>query len=379
MPSSFTITSPTNSVLLGANGQGQATFTVSNISGRLNRGRARLVPQNPLSAAWLKLNGEAERDFEIASTQQYSVAINVPPKSPAGSYVFRLDMVGVENPDEDLSQGPSVTFQVTEQIKKFPWWIVIVAVVAVLVIGGIIAVILLTRKTTVPDVSGSTQAAAQRILEGAGLKVGDSQRDFSGVVVKDLVIGTDPQAGEKVSPGSTVVMIVSNGPTATLTPTVTLTFTPTFTRVFTSTRTPTKVPPTKTPTWTPSPTPDTLVAWYELEHNTLDTTGRYPAATMVTSLGFQDNGASCNGVYQLGGSSDYCQISTPNLDTLNFNGFSISADFKPATVKRMPVFVGGRSYRWIGFYLLENGHVGLLWNNNQSLGLRRILCRERVV
>jgi hypothetical protein len=60
MPSSFTISAPTNTVLLSPTGQGQATFTVSNISGRINRGRARVAPQNPVSADWIKLEGQGE-------------------------------------------------------------------------------------------------------------------------------------------------------------------------------------------------------------------------------------------------------------------------------------------------------------------------------
>src|ERR671932_286499 len=112
MPSSFAITTATNSLPLDPNRRSQASFTVSNIGGRAVRGRARIVPQNAAAAPWLTLAGDAERDFAIASTQQFAVQIAVPPTAPAGNYPFRLDMVGVENPDEDLTQGPTVTFVV---------------------------------------------------------------------------------------------------------------------------------------------------------------------------------------------------------------------------------------------------------------------------
>ncbi len=33
----------------------------------------------------------------------------------------------------------------------------------------------------------------------------------------------------------------------------------------------------------------------------------------------------------------------------------------------MPVFIGGNNFRWIGIYLLRNGHVGLKFNNSGLL------------
>jgi hypothetical protein len=78
MPSPFAITTASNTVLLNDKRQGQVSFTVSNISGRPLRGRARLVPQNPATAGWLKIIGEAERELAIAGTQQCPVQVTVP-------------------------------------------------------------------------------------------------------------------------------------------------------------------------------------------------------------------------------------------------------------------------------------------------------------
>jgi hypothetical protein len=142
MTNPFTITAATNSLRLDGKRQAETTFTVYNSSGRNTRGRASLAPQNPASASWITLVGEAERDFPIAGTQQYTVKIAPPPDAPAGNYPFRLDVLAVDNPDEDLAQGPSVTFEVPapEPVgKKFPWWILIVALVVLVVVGGVIA------------------------------------------------------------------------------------------------------------------------------------------------------------------------------------------------------------------------------------------------
>ncbi len=150
MANPFAITTTATAVPLDTGRQGRLSFTVSNTSGRPIRGRARLVPANPAAASWLSLQGDAERDFPAAGTQQYTVQILVPPTGPAGSYPFRLDVVGVDNPDEELTQGPSVTFTVPEPApppKPFPWWIVVVAAVLLLaVIGG--AVFFLTQNKT---------------------------------------------------------------------------------------------------------------------------------------------------------------------------------------------------------------------------------------
>jgi hypothetical protein len=56
--------------------------------------------------------------------------------TPSG-YTFRLDAANVANPDDDYTQGPVVTFQVTPvAVKSFPWWIVAV-------IGGVLLIVVL--------------------------------------------------------------------------------------------------------------------------------------------------------------------------------------------------------------------------------------------
>jgi len=125
MPSPFSVTAASNSVSLDAQRRGQAPFTVFNASGRPIRGRARLAAESPQASGWLSLAGAAERDFPIAGAEQYTVHIAAPRDAEPGSYAFRLDVVGVENPDELFTQGPSVTFELSGATPKkgFPWWI----------------------------------------------------------------------------------------------------------------------------------------------------------------------------------------------------------------------------------------------------------------
>ncbi|MDQ5824440.1 MAG: hypothetical protein M3441_09575, partial [Chloroflexota bacterium] len=112
MANPFNITAATNTIHLDDTRQAQTSFTAFNNSGRAMRGRALIVSENQASATWITISDDAERDFPIAGTQQFTVQIAVPPGSSPGSYPFRMDVVGTENPDEEFSQGPSVTFEV---------------------------------------------------------------------------------------------------------------------------------------------------------------------------------------------------------------------------------------------------------------------------
>lgn len=126
--------------------KGEAAFTVSNLSGRLIRGRAIAKALNPISQPWLSIEDDAERSFQPNGSQPYTAKIKVPVGAPGGDYRFQLDMIEVSNPDETYTNGPAVSFVVppppVEEKKpkqKFPWWIVAAAVVAaIVIIGGII-------------------------------------------------------------------------------------------------------------------------------------------------------------------------------------------------------------------------------------------------
>ncbi len=158
MPSLFAITTAANSTPLDGNRHGQIVFTVSNASVRAVRGRARIAPDGAASGTWFTLTGGAERDFTVNGTQQYTVQIAVPPTTAAGNYTVRLDMVGVDNPDEDYTQGPSVTLAVPAPLpvkKPFPWWIIAVAAVVL-----IAAIVLITRSSQDSAAQQATEATA---------------------------------------------------------------------------------------------------------------------------------------------------------------------------------------------------------------------------
>ena len=59
------------------------------------------------------IQGDAERDFAVNGTQPYIVRVTLPPGTPPARRRFRLDVIGVANPDEIFTQGQAVTFENT--------------------------------------------------------------------------------------------------------------------------------------------------------------------------------------------------------------------------------------------------------------------------
>ncbi len=65
---------------------------------------------------------------------------------------------------------------------------------------------------TVPDVAGMPQAAASAAITGADLAVGTVTQAYSATVAPGSVLSQVPAAGESVSPGTPILLTVSEGP-----------------------------------------------------------------------------------------------------------------------------------------------------------------------
>jgi hypothetical protein len=219
MPRLFAITTAFNSVFLDDDRTAETSFTVSNQSGREIEGRARLIAEDAEAESWITLQGNPQRRFTTAGTEQYDVAIDVPPDAPSASYNFRLDMVGEERPDEQYVEGPTITFQVPEaepETEAFPWRIVAVIAAVLLLGGGVLAYGLLSDNgeedmAVVPDVSELTLDRALIRLQEEALFGRDSTA-FSDTVDEGLIIRTEPPAGDTVESESEVILLRSVGP-----------------------------------------------------------------------------------------------------------------------------------------------------------------------
>jgi hypothetical protein len=251
----FSITIPTNTVTLDAQGRGNAVFNVTNTSGTALTGRASLETVSPNSAfiSWLAQSGATERRFEVSGTHRFEGLIQAPPNAHAGEYSFRLNMRDISDPDESFTQGPAVTFLVPEPVKpkpKLPVWAILLILLGGVVLMALLVLViylLIPKGAQVPVVIGRPATTAQALVEIAGLAVTQVLADSSDPA--GIVFASTPQAGEKLNKGAPVWLFVSSGPTATLTPT----FTSTFTSTPTGTRKPTSSP-TSTPTRTRTPT-----------------------------------------------------------------------------------------------------------------------------
>ena len=148
-PPSFTVTAAGGTLQLDDSGQANASFTVTNTNSQAVTGKLLTRPSEPAKPEWFSIAGESVRDFTPNGAQDVVVNLAVPPGSPPASYSFQLDAVAEDDPDEDYTEGPSVSFEVAPAPaapkKKFPWWILIVAGAIVLVIVIGIVVFLLTR------------------------------------------------------------------------------------------------------------------------------------------------------------------------------------------------------------------------------------------
>ncbi|HXJ93707.1 MAG TPA: PASTA domain-containing protein [Terriglobia bacterium] len=205
MATVFNITTASNTVRLDGQQRGEVAFTVSNTSGRPLRGRAKLVPLDSTPKSWLTIAGESERDFPAGGVQQFTVQVAVPSESKEGRYVFRLDAVAVQNPDEDYTQGPAIAFVLAKQekAKRFPWWIPALAVLVIAALG--VGFWLFERgKVEVPSIIGKNLVDANTALAPLNLKIGNVTNVLTDAASIDKVLSQSPSAGEKAASGSAV-------------------------------------------------------------------------------------------------------------------------------------------------------------------------------
>ncbi len=108
----FAISTPEAMLALEPTRTREVPFTVTNLTGHTVR--ARLVPRGLDGAPddWFSVMGEAERSFGDGGIQQVRVLVDPALGAAAGTYAFRLDVVGIERPGEEFAEGPSCAVDV---------------------------------------------------------------------------------------------------------------------------------------------------------------------------------------------------------------------------------------------------------------------------
>ena len=110
------------------------------------------------------------------------------------------------------------------------------------------------------------------------------------------------------------------------------------------------------------PPPSKLIAHYPLESDALDLTGLNGPMILINTP-FQNGGIYCNGQYGYTGNLSACHAQTQPIFGLDYKSFSVSMDFYVTEIRTQPVWVIGSACRWLGFYLLDDGTISLLYNN----------------
>lgn len=144
-----------SNVKLDSQGKATVQYSVKNVSQRALDGRAVLISLPQLRPAdgvvekgWVKVDGNTDRHFAVNSEEAFTVKIAVPPKSPAGTYTFRLDTVWVDQTDQgDAGRALAFTVSPPSADVHSKWPLILIVAAAVLIVGGV-TVWLLTRKPT---------------------------------------------------------------------------------------------------------------------------------------------------------------------------------------------------------------------------------------
>jgi eukaryotic-like serine/threonine-protein kinase len=97
--------------------------------------------------------------------------------------------------------------------------LIVVGAVLVLLLASIPILVGQLARAEVPTVTNMTKAQAQSALQKAGFKVGQEFENHA-TVGEGLVIRTDPPAGESARKGSTVTLVLSQGPVKVTVPNV---------------------------------------------------------------------------------------------------------------------------------------------------------------
>jgi hypothetical protein len=156
----FSITSAQPTARLAITRRGRLDFTVTNTAHRDLTARAHVVPEGNAQAGWFTIVGP-QRDSPPDATHQFGVQVAVPIEAAAGAYRFRLDVVGVEDPDEYEGEGVWATIDVppAPQPSRLPIWIIAVAAVllAAILVGVYLRFIRQPPKANL-EVSATVQA-----------------------------------------------------------------------------------------------------------------------------------------------------------------------------------------------------------------------------
>jgi beta-lactam-binding protein with PASTA domain len=165
---------------LDSQGRGSVHYTVKSLTRSPIDARAVLIPvpatpadpNHPVAKGWVKIEGKAERHFDVNGEDSFTVTVIIPPKTSAGTYSFRLDVVSVARTDEGDS-SPVVTFNVAaaEPVKQ-KWGLIAAIIAAVVIVAGVTTWLILRKPGGgIPNVVGMSISDATTALTKVNVRI----------------------------------------------------------------------------------------------------------------------------------------------------------------------------------------------------------------
>ncbi len=127
-------------------GSAEHVFNVKNATDGMLRIGLQISGFESEQAQWLTIDGPTERELEIDTMTQVSVAIQAPPECAPGRYSYRLRAFDRKDPGERFTDGETVYFEVPEKpvepakkpTKKPLNWLIPAAIAAGVVLVAVI-------------------------------------------------------------------------------------------------------------------------------------------------------------------------------------------------------------------------------------------------
>jgi beta-lactam-binding protein with PASTA domain len=202
---------------LDSKGRGSVHYTVKSLTRTPIDAKGVLLPvpatpgdpNHPVTKGWVKIDGKCDRHFDVNGEDAFTVTVAVPPKTPAGTYSYRLDVVSAARPDEGDS-SPVVNFKVEAAAPKpGPNWALIAAVIAIVVVVGGVLMWLLLGGSGVPDLKGKSLEDATAALAKAKVRLQQPVLTRLGAPGDaDKVVDQSVPAGTKVGKDTAITLTV---------------------------------------------------------------------------------------------------------------------------------------------------------------------------
>lgn len=203
---------------LDSQGRGSVHYTVKSLTRTPIDARAVLLPvpatpadpNHPVTKGWAKIEGKPDRHFDVNGEDAFTVLVAVPPKSAAGTYSYRLDVVSAARPDEGDS-SPVVTFKVAAaEVVPVRWGLIAAIIAIVLVVGGGM-IWLIARKSGggVPNVVGMNITDATAALTKANVRIQQPiTTKVQAVSDADVVLDQSVAPGTKIAADTSIALTV---------------------------------------------------------------------------------------------------------------------------------------------------------------------------